>query len=51
LLQDQTFVNAFTKFVQISQPGLLRALTAGLGSDVGREAADAAAGRRKEAPM
>jgi DNA-directed RNA polymerase specialized sigma24 family protein len=42
LLQDQTSVDTFTDFVRRSEPGLRRALTAGFGSDVGREAASEA---------
>ena len=39
MLRDQTSSDTFTEFVRRLEPGLRRALTAGFGSDVGREAA------------
>ena len=39
MLHDQTSVDTFTEFVRLRESGLRRALTAGFGSDVGREAA------------
>ena len=42
MLHDQTSVDTFTDFVRLSEPGLRRALTAGFGSDVGRDAASEA---------
>ena len=39
MLRDQTATDTFTEFARASEPGLRRALTAGFGSEVGREAA------------
>ena len=39
MLRDQTTADAFTGFVSRTEPGLRRALTAGFGSEIGREAA------------
>ena len=39
MLRDQTSTDSFTEFVRKVEPGLRRALTAGFGSDTGREAA------------
>lgn len=39
MLRDQTAADTFTDFVRHLEPGLRRALTAGFGSEVGREAA------------
>lgn len=39
MLPNQTSVDSFTKFTRDAEPGLRRALTAGFGSEVGREAA------------
>ena len=39
MLRDQTAADSFTDFVRLVEPGLRRGLTAGFGSDVGREAA------------
>jgi len=39
LLRDQTAADTFTEFARRLEPGLRRGLTAGFGSEVGREAA------------
>ena len=39
MLRDRTGADSFTEFARQIEPGLRRALTAGFGSDVGREAA------------
>jgi len=39
LLRDQTATDTFTELARVLDPGLRRALTAGFGSEVGREAA------------
>jgi len=39
LLRDQIAADTFTEFARRSEPGLRRGLTAGFGSEVGREAA------------
>lgn len=39
MLRDQTAADSFAQFAQGVEPGLRRALTAGFGSEVGREAA------------
>lgn len=39
MLRDQTDVDSFTEFVRTAEPSLRRGLTAGFGSEVGREAA------------
>lgn len=39
LLRDQTEADSFTEFARTVEPGLRRALTAGFGSEIGREAA------------
>ncbi len=39
MLRDQTATDTFTEFARVLEPGLRRALTAGFGSEVGREAA------------
>ena len=39
MLREQTAADAFSKFARSAEPGLRRALTAGFGSEVGREAA------------
>lgn len=39
MLRDQTSADSFTDFAKDVEPGLRRALTAGFGSEVGREAA------------
>lgn len=39
MLRDQTAADSYAAWVEISEPGLARALIAGFGSEVGREAA------------
>lgn len=39
MLRDQTAADSFTEFARAVEPGLRRGLTAGFGSEVGREAA------------
>lgn len=39
MLRDQTEADSFTEFARKAEPGLRRALTAGFGSEIGREAA------------
>ena len=39
MLRDQTAADTFTEFARRLEPGLRRGLTAGFGSEVGREAA------------